>query len=94
MSPTLNHSSLCCHVLVQIKFGAMQCFEVFAWIRETRMGTTKDLEDRTAEIFSMMVDGTYGKENEEFFPMVVMDYLKAELYYKVDMEVLYGKNWT
>ena len=43
----------------------------------------------------MMVDETYGKENEEFFAMVVMDYyLKVELYCKVDMEVLYGKNWT
>ena len=55
------------------------------------MGTTKDLKDMTAEIFSMMVDETYGKE---FFPMVVMHYLKVELYCKVDMEVLYGKNWT
>ena len=58
------------------------------------MGTTKELKDMTAEIFSVMVDETYGKENEEFFPMVVMDYLKVELYCKVDMEGLYGKNWT
>ena len=72
----------------------LQCFEILAWIRETRMSTTKDLKDMTAEIFSVMVDETYGKENEEFFPMVVMDYLKVELYCKVDMEVLYGKNWT
>ena len=58
------------------------------------MGTTKDLKDMTAQIFSMVVDETYGKENKEFFPMVAMDYLKVELYCKVDMEGLYCKNCT
>eukprot|EP00435_Cladocopium_sp_Y103_P054433 s345_g17.t1 len=72
----------------------LQCFEVFTWTKDTRMGTTKDTEDMTAETFGMMIDETYGKEDVEFFPMVaVMDYLKVELYYKVDMEGLYGKSW-
>ena len=57
------------------------------------MGTTKDLEDMTAETFSMMVIKTYGKEIEELYQMAVMDEVKVELYYQVNTEGLYGKNW-
>ena len=52
------------------------------------MGTTKDLEDMTAETFSMMVIKTYGKEIEELYHMAVMDEVKVELYYKVNTEGL------
>ena len=57
------------------------------------MGTTKDLEDMTAETFSMMVIKTYGKEIEELYQMAVMDEVKVKLYYRVNTEGLYGKNW-
>eukprot|EP00435_Cladocopium_sp_Y103_P001967 s172_g1.t1 len=58
------------------------------------MGTTKDTEDMAVETFGIETNEIYGKEDVEFYPMVaVKGYLKVELYYQVDIEELYSKNW-
>ena len=61
--------------------------EVYGWIKKANQGMEVNELDMTAE--------TFGMEMKELYLMAVMDKNKDELYYKANMEGLYGKNcWT
>ena len=59
---------------------------LYGWIKKAMKDMQVKEWDMTAEAFGM--------ELEELYLMVVMDKNEHELDNKVDMEGLYGKNWT
>ena len=67
--------------------------EFYGWIKKANQGTEVNELDTMAETLGMMVIKTYGKEIEELYQMAVMDEVKVKLYYRVNTEGLYGKNW-